>query len=173
MLDFEKVYKNKRAEIEKKISTKDMETIKKKAVDKIKSGRLEEEKDVPISKEELEKEIKKVKEAHIDGMTLQALDKVVKKSIGQRIAKIREGKGHSQEDVIMKFAFVPDMDKSVLSRWENGERGINFFFLLWFAKEYNVDLQYLLTGEKKEPSSRVVPELQKKLEEILELFQKM
>lgn len=106
-------------------------------------------------------------------MTLQALDKVVKKSIGQRIAKIREGKGQSQEDVIIKFAFVSDMDKSVLSRWENGERGINFFFLLWFTKEYNVDLQYLLTGEKKEPSSRVVPELQKKLEEILELFQKM
>lgn len=66
MLDFEKVYKHKRAEIEKKISTKDMETIKKKAVDKIKSGRLEEEKDVPISKEELEKEIEKVKETYID-----------------------------------------------------------------------------------------------------------
>lgn len=65
------------------------------------------------------------------------------------------------------------MKKSVLSRWENGERGINYFFLLWFIDEYNETYQYLLTGEKKEPLSRIVPELQKVLEEMLEISHKM
>lgn len=173
MLDFQKVFSNERNRQEKAITQTVMKEIEESARKALEAGRTEKEKDIPISREEFEKRVEMAKDAYINSNTLQALDGVVKKSIGQRMMKIREEKRKSQDDVIADFAFVPDMSKSVLSRWENGVRGINFFFLLWFIAEYDVDLQYLLTGEKREPSNSVVPELQKKLEEALELSRKL
>lgn len=173
MLDFQKIFYNERNKQEKAITQKDMEKIEEIAKRELNKGKIEEEKNVPISKKQLEKEIEKAKKAYIDSITLQALDKVVKKSIGQRMMNIREEQRQSQEDLIAEFGFVPCMDKSVLSRWETGERRVNFFFLLWFIEEYVEDLHYFITGEKGKPSNRIVPELQKKLEEALSLSRKL
>lgn len=169
------MFENKRAELEKKISESDMEKIKERALKKVMGGitNTDKEKNISFSREQLQREIEKEKNAYLNSITMSAVDKMIKKDIGQRMRKIREKNRKSQEDVIADFGFVPDMKKSVLSRWENGERGINYFFLLWFIDEYNETYQYLLTGEKKEPLSRVVPELQKVLEEMLEISHKM
>lgn len=89
--------------------------------------------------------------------------------------RVRKEKGLGQPEIMDRYNMKSEfnLDKSCLSRWESGTRAIDLIFLLWFADEFDVDLHWLLTGERRMSENEIVEELQKAIKTAYELSQKL
>ncbi|MEC0935463.1 helix-turn-helix domain-containing protein [Bacillus atrophaeus] len=78
---------------------------------------------------------------------------MIKLTIGQRIAYLREKKGWSQRELARRL----DIDKAVMNRIEKGTRPINDSEIIRLSQIFECSTDYLLKGES----------IEKKTDEIL------
>lgn len=99
----------------------------------------------------------------------------IQQTIGSRLQKVRKRNELGQQKIIDQYNEESgfNIDISCLSRWETGARAVDLIFLLWFADKFNVDLNWLLTGEKQVPENAAVKELKNEIKKVYELSQKM
>ena len=71
------------------------------------------------------------------------------KKIGQFIAKLRKEKKMTQE----KLADLLFVDRTTVSKWEQGQNNINTEVLLKIAEIFNVTLNEMIIGEKQTKSN--------------------
>lgn len=64
------------------------------------------------------------------------------KRLGQKVRKLRQEKGLSQED----FAHSADIDRSYIGQIERGERNIAFYNILKIAQALGVKISDLTEG---------------------------
>lgn len=67
-----------------------------------------------------------------------------KQEIGYRLKLLREQSGHTQEEIAQKLG----INRSSLTRYENGERVPKANELISLSKLYNTTIDYILTGSK-------------------------
>ena len=89
-------------------------------------------------------------------------------SLGNRIKKIRESLGKTQED----FGKLFGVTKMTVSHWEIGRRDPNIETLVSIIKIGEVSLDWLLLGEKSEEEDKSIIMIQLR-EKIKELEQKI
>lgn len=97
---------------------------------------------------------------------LKQVKKDILIGIGNRLREIRDKNGKTQDDIANMYSAFDDITGPCLSKWENGNNGVNLFFLIWFAHEFNVDLNWLITGKEHTP---ITQELIETLEHALEI----
>lgn len=67
---------------------------------------------------------------------------MITERFGQRIKKIRNNQGISQE----KFALLIDMDRTYYASVENGKRNVSINNIEKIAKGFNISLEELFKG---------------------------
>lgn len=110
---------------------------------------------------------------NLNSATVEAVTTIIQKDIGTRLIIVREENQLTQEDVIAELLDFWELDVTTLSRWETGKRKVSFVYLLWLAQRFDVDLQWLLTGEKRISSNNLSVELRQKLTEASEIAKKL
>lgn len=103
----------------------------------------------------------------------KAVIRDIQREIGERLEKVRTEHGiKSQMQAIDKYNkyTTEAIEHTSVNRWERGDRRVDLIYLIWFAEEFNVDLHWLITGERK---NQIVKKLIKILEMALELCKKL
>lgn len=110
-----------------------------------------------------------------DKLTYKKVVTEIQQTIGGRLQRVRIRNKLGQPEIMDRYNTKSgfNLDKSCLSRWESGTRAIDLIFLLWCADEFDVDLHWLLTGEKRMSENETVEELQKAIKTVYELSQKL
>lgn len=84
---------------------------------------------------------------------------------GQRIKKLRSGKGLSMQQLAIELGVT----KSSINMWENGTSIPKDSMLITISKFFNVSIDYLLGNEKMEekvPESKTLHYIQRNLEKL-------
>lgn len=166
MIDIKAVFANARKQSEKKLARQqdkiNMEVQRRRTS---KTG-------TTICGEASERAHSQVKEEFLNKETADFVARTIQRDIGQRLQKIREKNVLTLENITEELEPFWKLDKSAISRWENGKRAVSFTYLIWFAQRFDVDLHWLLTGEKSEPVSKILEEARKKNEELARILQK-
>ena len=79
-------------------------------------------------------------------------------TLGKRIADLRHKKGLKQEELAEKLG----VSAQAVSKWENDQTCPDISLLPTLAKILGVSVDQLLTGQKEEPSVKVLPENERK-----------
>lgn len=96
-------------------------------------------------------------------------DKTSIKEIGNRIKRLRESKGESQEELAETLNIA---NRETIARWENGTREIKREHIILLAKHYNVTSDYLL-GISPYKCEQEMSELQQEIKPIIENYNDM
>ena len=97
----------------------------------------------------------------------------IQREIGERLEEVREMHGiKSQKQVAEQYNIYTHemLGNDLVSSWERGDHRVDLIYFIWFAEAFNVDLHWLITGERK---NQIVQELTEKLESALELSRKL
>lgn len=87
-------------------------------------------------------------------VNVKSLD--VEGMLGRLKAK-REECGYTQE----KVAELLDYERSSISLYETGKRGISIELLFKFSRIYHVSVDYILTGEEPKCSANLIADIRK------------
>lgn len=168
MLDFGAIFANarKRADQTIKKQGKQIEEMANKSLDEAKTKHNE------TTTPTLENAIERVAKKYHNKATIDFVTATFQRGIGQRLREIREQNDYTLDDIVIELSDFWEVDKSTINRWENAKREISVVYIVWFAQRFDVDLHWLMTGEKKS-SSTISTELRKKLEEVLEISKKL
>lgn len=75
-------------------------------------------------------------------------------NLGNKLKSLRESKDFTMEELANKFNILYDVNisKSMISRWESGKTTPINTYLTFYAKYFNVTLDYLLDINIKNPN---------------------
>jgi transcriptional regulator with XRE-family HTH domain len=102
---------------------------------------------------------------------------IAKKSIGKRVARLRNDAGLTQ----LKLSEMINIHEKNLSSIERGINGLSMETLIALCEVFNISADYILFGEKERNTNtplqnlvaKLEPDLQTYAEDFMELFVKM
>ncbi len=136
-----------------------------------KAKRLAEEQAEKVAKNQKCKDKDEIE--NLEELAFKSVTSIVQKDIGSRLVSIREQNGLTQKDIVDELGDFWRLDKSTICKWENGTNGVSFVYLLWLSQRFDVDLHWLLTGQKRSPTDALAAELRERLEEAYKISQKL
>lgn len=102
----------------------------------------------------------------VDNEMYRQFSESIQRNMGNRMVEIREKYGVKPKDIIEEFRTCKEISLACLSRWESGQRGVDFIYLIWFSHRFAVDLHFLITGEAY-GRSEIIKSIIKNLEDLL------
>jgi len=110
---------------------------------------------------------------YLNELAYKSVTSIIQNDIGSRLVSVREQNKLTQQDIADELGDFWEIDKSTICKWENGTNGVSFVYLLWLSQQFDVDLHWLLTGQRRSPKETIAAEIREKLEEVCKISQKL
>lgn len=111
-------------------------------------------------------------EENLDAMVLREVTSDILRGIGNRLVEIREKQGLTQKEVAQEFRVCQTITDTALSKWESGTNAVSIIYLLWFSQRFDVDLHWLMTGERRNSQNEIKEEALQKVQELSKILEK-
>lgn len=109
----------------------------------------------------------------LDEIAFAAVTDYMQQEIGERLRSIRKKQNKTQAAIVDNYSNCQSISTSTLSRWEQGRRAQDIVFLAWFSQKYDVDLNWLITGEIQSLQDETVQKIKEWYKQGEDFFHKL
>lgn len=110
---------------------------------------------------------------HLNDLASKRVKNDIQMEIGGRLRDWREKAGLKLENISRALSDTYPCDVSTINRWENGKRAIDIVYLASLAENYDIDLQWIITGTNQAPYIKKVKDAINKIIEAAESLKKI